>query len=260
MGSETADWGLLYSRAGWRCFPVTTAKKNPIYKNWLKDATTDPKMVRQYFPPGTDRNLGLVCGEVFDAWDIEVEHLVEFSEWMHKNHHALPEAPLASTGRGGMHILTAPTGVDGSRNLYLEGKHIGELKSRGGFILACPSETEQTYLWINMTERLAVPEAPAWMLGLLERPQKLRKSLPTRIASPDDAVAVLGRLAGSVGHAGEGRRNNYLYWAIRRAIEEGIPADDTIKALRASAIESGLDKDEIEKTIESAIGAESVAA
>lgn len=260
MGSETADWGLLYARAGWRSFPVTAGKKTPMYKGWQQDATLDPKLIRQYWRPGSDRNLGLVCGEAFDAWDIEVDHLIAFSEWMHRNGHALPEAPIASTGGGGMHILTAPTGVDGSRNLYLEGKHIGELKSRGGFILACPSETEQTYLWINLTERLAVPEAPAWLLGLLERPTALRKTLPTRIASPDDAVAVLGRLAGSLIRAGEGRRNNYLYWAVRRAIEEGIPADHAVKALRAAASEAGLENDETEKTIESAIGAESVAA
>ncbi len=258
--SSVADWALLYASAGWRSFPVQATKKVPLYRNWLNDATLDPKMCRQYFPEGTDRNLGLVAGEGIDCFDIEVDHIAAFSEWLYKGGHALPDAPIASTGRGGMHILTKPTGVDGSRNLYLDGKHIGELKSRGGFILACPSETEQTYLWTNMPPRLEVPVAPDWLLALLERPTALRKTLPTRIASPDDAVAVLGRLAGSVAHAGEGQRNNYLYWAVRRALEEGIPPTHAITAMRAAAQEAGLDKDEIEKTLESAVGAESIAA
>lgn len=265
MGSEVSDWGLLYALAGFRCFPIKAAGKSPIYRNWQADATLDPKMIRQYFPPGTDRNVGLVCGEAFDAWDIEVDHIDRFSSWMYRQSPALIEAPTASTGRGGIHILTQPTGVDGSRNLYLDGTHIGELKSRGGFILVCPSETEQQYVWLNMPPKMALPEAPLWLRGLLERPVALRKTLPTRLASPDDVVAVLGRLAGSVAHHSEGGRNNYLYWATRRAVEEGIPVKHVVTAMRAAAIEAGLDQDEqgpagIEKTIESAINAESIAA
>lgn len=258
MGSTSADWALLYAKANWRSFPVKPGAKSPMYSNWQKDATTDPKLIRQW--QIDDRNLGLVCGETFDAWDIEVDHITAFSEWLYREKHAIPEAPMASTGRGGIHILTAPTGVDGSRNLYLDGKHIGELKSRGGFILACPSETEQQYAWVTMPPRLAVPDAPAWLLALLERPVATHKTLPTRLASPDDVVAVLGRLAGSVAYVGSGRRNNYLYWAMRRAIEEGVPVDKAVRALRAAASEAGLDEDESEKTIESAVGAESVAA
>lgn len=257
-----ADWAVLYSRAGWRSFPVVPEKKAPMFKGWQTDATTDPELIARYWngPQGAERNLGLVCGEKFDAWDIERDHVARFSDWLYRRGYVLPECPMASTGRGGIHLLTAPTGVDGTRYLYLEGVHIGELKSRGGFILACPSETEDLYRWLNLPGNLAVPQAPEWLLGLLERPQTLRKALPTRLASPEDAVAALGRLAGSVAHAGEGFRNNYLYWAVRRAIEEGVPAEETVIVLRAAAHDAGLEDDETEKTIESALNAESVAA
>lgn len=264
MGSEPADWALLYAKAGWRSFPVTPGAKTPVYQGWLQDATTDPKLIRQWQTPS--RNIGLVCGEAFDAWDIEGQHLGAFSEFMHRNKVELPEAPIAHTARGGIHVLTAPTGVDGTRYLYLEGQHVGELKSRGGFIVACPSVFQDKdgatgdYIWANLPKRLATPEAPAWLRSLLERPVRLRKTLPTRLASPDDVAAVLGRLAGSVTHAGEGRRNNYLYWAVRRAVEEGVPAQYAEKVLSAAAEEAGLDPDETAKTIESAIGAESIAA
>ena len=264
--TTTADWARFYGeRMGWRVFPVNAGKKTPKWSGWLKDATTDPHLIDQQFY-ADDINVGLLAGETFDAFDIEGEHLSAFSVWMARHGHELPaECPLASTGRGGIHILTAPTGVDGTRRLYLDGTHIGELKSRGGFIVACPSEVDLgdavgDYDWLYPPTPGWLPEPTDWLRGLLERPVALRKTLPTRIASPDDAVAVLGRLAGSVTHAGEGRRNNYLYWAIRRAIEEGIPADFAVKALRAAALEAGLEDDETEKTIESAIGAESIAA
>lgn len=256
--ATTADWARLYSRAGWRSFPVTPGSKTPLFKGWQADATTDPALIAQYWR-NDERNLGLVCGEAFDAWDIEVAHIEAFSAYIGR-HGALPEAPIAQTGRGGIHILTKPTGVDGTRYLYLDGTHIGELKSRGGFIVAAPSETEAQYVWVNLPERLAVPEAPGWLLALLERPEKLRKTLPTRPTSPDDVVAVLGRLAGSVTHAGEGRRNNYLYWAVRRAIEEGVPAPEAVRVLHAAGIEAGLTEHETTRTIESAMESEAVAA
>lgn len=263
--SALANWALLYAKANWRSFPVKAGGKSPLYKNWQKDATTDPELIGRYFA-SPERNLGLVCGEAFDAWDIEGDHLSAFDSYWARWSKVLPEAPIASTGRGGIHILTKPTGVDGTRYLYLDGKHIGELKSRGGFIVATPSETWAAeppggqYIWANLTPRLTVPEPAPWLLHLLERPVALRKTLPTRLASPDDVVAVLGRLAGSVAYAGRGSRNNYLYWAVRRAIEEGCPVGPATKVFRAAAEDAGLDPDEAEKTIESALGAESVAA
>lgn len=256
--ATTVDWALLYAQAGWRSFPVKPGGKTPVYKNWQADATVDPNLIGRYFAP-EDRNIGLVCGEAFDAWDIEVAHITAFAEFEHRNG-GLPPAPVASTGRGGVHILTAPTGVDGTRYLYLDGKHIGELKSRGGFIVAAPSETEDQYVWTSLPPRLAVPEAPHWLRGLLERPEKLRKTLPTRIASPEDAAAVLGQLTASVLRAGEGKRNNYLYWAVRRAIEEGIPGEKAIRVFEAAGLEAGLEADEVEKTVHSALDAESIAA
>lgn len=259
--TTTADWAHFYAeRGGWRSFPIRPGDKRPLYAAWQKDATVDPALIDQYWRDD-ERNLGLICGETFDAWDIESAHLEAFSAWANETNAIPPEPPMASTGRGGIHILTAPTGVDGSRNLYLDGTHIGELKSRGGFIVACPSETEGPYEWLHISTDLHLPEATPALRGLLERPVALRKTLPTRIASPDDVVAVLGRLAGSVKYsAGEGRRNNYLYWATRRAIEEGIPARHVVKAMQAAAAEAGLEDEETEKTIASALDAESIAA
>lgn len=256
--SPTAQWASFYARAGIRTFPIWAGEKRPMFAGWQKDATTDPDQIERYFR--SDPNIGAICGDVFDAWDIEVEHLPAFTGWLEKTGNRLPEAPIASTGRGGLHILTAPTGVDGTRYLYLDGVHIGELKSTGGFILVCPSETERMYRWTYLPDRMAVKPAPDWLLGLLERPKTTVHRFKARLASPEDVVEALGRLAASVQRAPQGSRNNYLYWAVRRAIEEGVPANHAQRVLKVAATESGLDAEEIEKTIESALEAESVAA
>lgn len=255
----TATWAGVYaSVAHWRVFPVRPGDKRPQYEGWQKDATTDPAQIERYWYEGSERNVAVVCGEAFDAWDIEAAHLPRFEEWLTKHGRSLPESPLAKTGRGGIHYLTEPTGVGGNRYLYLDGVHIGELKSTGGFIVVCPSRTEGYYRWLFAPPRLTVQPAPDWLLGLLERPKTGVRYFPARLATPEDVAAVLGRLARAVTTAGEGKRNNYLYWAARQAVEEGVPARHVEVAMTTAGREAGLVGEEIEKTIESALAAESV--
>jgi hypothetical protein len=256
----TVDWALGYAKLGWRVFPVWPGEKRPIYRGWPEDATTDPAMVTQYFKADPTRNIGIVCGESFDAWDIEVDHVPALAEHMTTIGAVFPESPVASTGRGGMHLLTEPTGVNHTRQLHLGSTHIGELKSTGGFIVVAPSVTVEQYRWTWVTRNMTLSAASPWMLELLERPPAVTRALKTRLASPDDVIAVLGQLGGAVIHAGEGKRNSYLYWAMRRALEDGVPARHAGNVLKAAGIEAGLEPHEVKATIRSAYDAESVSA
>jgi hypothetical protein len=260
MVLTTLDYALGYARLSWRVFPVWPTEKRPMYKGWQVDATTDEKMVRQYFASDPTRNIGIVCGEAFDAWDIEVEHVPALTAWMDEGDHVLPEAPVAQTGRGGMHILTQPTGVNHTRQLHLNGTHIGELKSTGGFIVVAPSVTDNPYRWTWTPARMCLPEAPEWLRGLLERPKTTVHRFKDRLTKPDDVVAVLGQLGGAVLHAGEGSRNSYLYWAMRRALEEGVPPKHAGNTLAVAGLQAGLDEHEVRATIRSAYDAEGISA
>jgi hypothetical protein len=251
----TAAWARAYADVGWKVFPLWPGEKRPIYDGWPTGATTDHDLIDRYWADST-RNIGVVCGDAFDAWDIESEHLEAFSSWMNRNGYILPESPIAQTGRGGRHILTQPTGVGGSRNLYLDGTHIGELKSTGGFIVISPSVTDSQYLWLHTPEKMAVQPAPDWLLQLLDRPRGEVHKYSERITDVDKLIHVLEVLSDAVNGAGEGKRNNYLYWALRRALEEGIPPDYAIEEFQAVAREAGLDEHEIEATIRSAAEAE----
>jgi hypothetical protein len=252
----TAAWAVGYAALGWRSFPIWAGKKNPIFpSNWRNDATTDPELIRQYWPSSADRNIAVVCGEAFDAWDIEVAHLDLLATYMADHGYAFPGGPKARTGRGGMHVLTEPTGVNGSRYLYLDGVHIGELKSTGGYILVSPSVTEGPYLWLDAPQAMALYPAPGWMLGLLEAPKTIKRFV-TRVGSVDDGVARLKALAEAVEACPEGKRNNYLYWAMRRALEEGVPPKYAGQALLDAGRAAGLDEHEAKATVRSAYEAE----
>lgn len=233
---SVADWAKFYAAANWRSFPVKPGAKSPSFSNWQADATTSAALIEQYWRPGTDRNVGLVTGEAFDVWDIEADHIARFSEWLYKNEYALPECPIASTGRGGVHILTAPTGINATRRLFLDDVHIGELKSKGGFIVACPSETEALYLWVSLPPRLVVPPAPEWLLALVKRPETPRKMTPWRNVSLAPA-SDLEPLLRAVRQTPNGDRNANLHWAANRACDDGVPYEMAVDKMLPAYME-----------------------
>ena len=248
----TRDWALLYGRLGWRVFPVVPGGKRLLYRGWQRDATTDPEPIGRYWRREPGPNIGIVCGEAFDAFDVEADHLAALRAWADARGHRLPQTPLARTGRGGIHVLVAPTGVGRGRDLVLAGVHIGELKSTGGFIVVCPSETVATYCWLRSPKAQPLALAPGWLLGLVARPRPLARAAATRRQEPRPAGRQLAALASAVALAGTGRRNKLLYWAMRRAEEEGIATLDAARALASSAIEAGLDEREVRSTLRSA--------
>ena len=255
VSSTVADWARFYAKAGFRSFPVWAGEKRPMFSGWPKDATLDPDQIDRYFR--SEPNIGIVCGEAFDAWDIEVEHVPAFMEFVAKQepqtkcpfgdpHGALPEAPIAQTGRGGIHILTAPTGVNGTRYLYLNGTHIGELKSTGGYILVCPSETEQMYRWTWLPDNLAVQPAPDWLKALSERPERPQKvSLGPNVSLARKPVSLapegdIRPLVAQVRNSKQNDRNANLHWAANRAYDDGVPQALAMRELMVPFMEIAL--------------------
>ncbi len=218
--SPTVAWAQSYGAVGWRCFPVVPGGKRPMYAGWQRDATTDPDALARWFADES-RNIGVVCGETFDAFDIEAAHLVAFAALIRSAGASLPRVPVASTGRGGMHILVRPTGADGTRRLYLDGVHVGELKSRGGFIVVAPSMTDGEYSWRYAPAGMALAAAPDWLAALVAKRPAFADKPVRKARSADEARRGLEALARVVAAAGSGDRNNVLYWAGVQAAREG---------------------------------------
>lgn len=247
--STTATWATSYAAVGWRVFPLEPGGKRPLPGfRWADWATDDPHRLRALFPDD-DRNIGAVTGELFDVFDVEAAHLDAFKRYAEG--HTMPPTPLASTGRGGWHILVAPTGSR-TRNLVLDGVHIGELKGRGGYIVVSPSATERQYRWILAPTDMAVAPAASWLLALVAPPPEPRPVRPA--VTRRDQLVRLETLARFVARATEGTRNNLLYWAAMRAVEEGIPTGLAAAALGSAAADAGCERGEIEATLDSALG------
>ena len=249
--STTAAWAESYAAVGWRVFPLEPGGKRPLPGfRWQDWATTDATILRDWFTDET-RNIGVVTGELFDAFDIEREHLPTFPGWTAAGARRMARTPVADTGRGGWHVLAAPSGR-GTTKLLLDGTHIGELKARGGYIVVSPSVTAGQYTWLLAPDGMRPAEAPDWLRDLAAPPPAVRDAQPVQTSA--EARRRLETLATTVARTAAGNRNNVLFWAAKRALDEGIPVPAAARALSRAAAHAGCSAREVEATLRSAFG------
>lgn len=247
-----ASWACAYARLGWRVYPVERGGKRPVFGGWISDATTDESLIARWWPrdPGAP-NIGVVAGEAFDVFDIEAPHVEAFRAAAMGR--ALPETPIARSGRGGLHVYVAPLGL-GTRRLALRGVHIGELKGSGGVVVP-PSTTTGAYEWLRDPSTVGVAPAPRWMRGLVVEAAPTGEGSTGARMTPSRAVALMAGLYRVVSEAREGERNGILYWATRRVAEHGIDRDAARDILLAAASAAGLPEREARATIASGLRA-----
>lgn len=248
----TLDWALAYARLGWRVFPVMPGGKRPCFAGWQTDATTDPELIRRQWRRSPGPNIGVLCGERFVVFDVEAAHLPALRQLLSHVEPSLLRTPTARTGRGGVHILVAPF-IPPSHKLMLDGVHIGELKAGGGFIVAPPSRTKSQYSWIRSPLEVEVAAAPECLAQLVRIVQLSDRAEPAGVLGRAEGEPRLAALARAVGGANEGSRNNLLYWAMRRAIDIGIPPSVAAGPLQRAASHAGLGQAEAMATIDSAM-------
>jgi hypothetical protein len=247
--NATIAWAEAYAAAGWRLLPLAPGDKRPMLTNWPNAATSERAILNRWFRDGS-RNVGVVTGEQFDCFDIESQYLPALHAYMKAGDYALPLTPVQNTGRGGLHFLTRPVGVAGTRRLVLDGVHIGELKSRGGFIVVSPSITERQYTWQFAPAGMVVAAAPAWLLALVDHPAPPR---PTRPAvTTRDQRSRTEALARWVARQVVGNRNNCLFWAAMTAVDEWLPEALARPALYKAALDAGEEPAKAERTLRSA--------
>lgn len=245
---------LTYTKAGWPVFPLQPGTKVP-YKNTrgFKDATRDPARVHAWWSRHPDSNIGTPTGVKVDVLDVDVRQAGDGFD----NLELLIQAGLA---RGV--IARAQTRNAGEQWFYpaaptpqpctsIKGEYI-DIKAAGGYVVLPPSRVPAdegidgpgVYSWIE------------WNLASPGRPldgQAIRNFLQPRATSPITPITpgVGGTIAGlvkKVSSETEGNRNNVLFWAVTRAISEGLDLDP----LRQAAIAAGLTPSEVAATISSA--------
>ncbi len=108
------------------------------------------------------------------------------------------------------------------------------------------------------TPLAVIAAAPPWLRDLVARPEPSGIcSWPVRRMSPSQARRRGRGLVGVVAHAAAGQRHIALYWAARRAAEEGLLDVEGYLdvALADAARDAGLAADEIESIIGDAVAA-----
>lgn len=170
MNKSKLDYALAYAAKGWQVVPLHSQNsdgscscvkgqycdrspgKHPRTPHGLKNASTDPEVIRKWWAQWPEANIGIVTGKTSGVWAVDVD--VKEGKGGDKSlanlqvlHGNLPDTVQATTPTGGKHYLFG----------YPEGRQIGNrvefaqgLDSRGdnGYIVVAPSNTTVgTYQW-----------------------------------------------------------------------------------------------------------------
>ncbi|MER5911971.1 bifunctional DNA primase/polymerase [Streptomyces sp. NPDC001982] len=252
---------------GWRVFPLAPCGKTPAVRDWEAQATTDPVQINRWWR-GRRCNVGLAAGPsglvVIDLDTPKDADDVPPADW------ALPgvtdgrdvfailcerrQQPFPSdtytvrTRSGGTHLYFAVPGhVRLSNTVKKHGWKV-DTRASGGYVVAAGSVVDgRPYEIVRDVPPAVLPD---WLTQLFTAPP----TPPVRLAmgSPVIGRRALG-LVRTVLDAGEGERNNRLYWAALRAYERGGEGADSIAAaLVDAAVTVGLPEREARATIASA--------
>jgi hypothetical protein len=246
MTDATLNRALAYARHGWPVFPCLPGQKIPATRHGYRDATTDEQQITGWFGRGSGWNLAIATGAPGpDVLDVD-QHGPAGNGYpaftrLQRAGLAGGASAFVRTPAGGMHAYFTGSGQHNGR---LPSHHL-DFRSRGGYILAPPSQIDATpYQLISKPGGHASLNWSA-VTALLE-PQRHQQPPPPG-QDPDRA---LSQLAGWVATRPEGNRNAGLFWAANRALDANPAAD--LSPLAAAARQAGLDEPEIARTLGSA--------
>jgi putative DNA primase/helicase len=161
---------LAYAANGWPVLPLyapvdghcdcprarscSSPAKHPRTPNGLRDASTDPDVIRAWWATWPDANVGLAVPEDHVVVDLDIHDLGVL------NGHAMPSTATAWTGRG-WHYLYKTTEPIRPKVGILE--HV-DLRGPGSYIVAPPSRhvSGTTYEWWRRPGD-GIADAPAWL-------------------------------------------------------------------------------------------------
>ena len=222
--------------------------KAPLTRNGLKDATTDPEQIGQWWTRWPAAMIGGLVPDGLVVLDIDPRNGGSDTALVDTFGH-LPDTLSVWSGRndGGCHLYyRIPDGLTITSRRLPRGV---DLRQGGkAYCILPPSlhpATGQPYTWGNEC-------SPAWLpataLRVLVPPEPKRPTSQYR--SGPGRVEPLVR---TVARAEPGQRNNVLYWAALRAREDGNLDQETAGLFVDAAMYAGLPRGEAENTIRSAV-------
>ncbi|MBO1361988.1 bifunctional DNA primase/polymerase [Acetobacter sacchari] len=205
--------------------------------------------------------IGVVTGRSSNivVLDLDLQHPTA-DEWYGEHCTRLQGHRMHRTRSGGLHVLFRhrdgvtnrnPRGTDGQKTVGVD------MRGEGGYIIWWPATG------LEVIDNIRPQPMPAWLVEMVTPPPAPKADLAkieNGLLDADRYVAGAVRAAvASVASCREGGRNHTLNaetYALARFIASGhLTTSDVAAAMAAAAMQAGLDKSEIEKTIASALRA-----
>ncbi|MGI9521250.1 MAG: bifunctional DNA primase/polymerase [Hyphomicrobiaceae bacterium] len=262
MALDFQSAALAYVSLGLRVFPLVPQTKRPLIKAWPQHASGDTEIIAAWAHRWPNANIAIACGRRSAVMVVDVDAKCGRDGRQALEKHAaagrrLPPCPTAMTPTGGVHLFFCyEEGLRNGAGLTRNGRGMGDgidFRGEGGYVAAAPSVVDgKAYRWRIPPLSPEFPRLPEWAVACLA-PRRPKFSEFAPHDRGNQAKKKLESLAEFVASQKEGQRNNVLYWAVRRSIDEGVAAGAIRDRFFEAGIAAGLPPNEINATILSAL-------
>ena len=234
------DHALSLAAKGFRVFPIKPgAKSPPLLNGWPQKATTDPELIRQYWTPLPEANIGIHClgMAVIDVdprkGGNESLQLLELTD-------GLPPTLTNNTPTGGRHLFfvlpEGHTGVPNSVGKLGDGL---DVRSTGGYVVAPGSEVEAgTYAFEH--DGVAIAQAPGWLVTRLGTSAPRPQTVAPVADAPDAAVEAARMWLRGAERSVKGSGGDQAAYRVACALRDrGVSYDQACELMRSEAWDHG---------------------
>ena len=142
---------LAYAKQGIPVFPCRG--KRPMTTHGLKDATTDPEQIAEWWTKWPNANIGACTGKASGFWALDVDGDAGRASMgvLVARHGQLPKTCAQKTGSGGYHFYFAANGQE-VRNSASQLEPGLDIRGDGGYVIFPTSihpDTGLPYVWVN---------------------------------------------------------------------------------------------------------------
>lgn len=196
---------------GWYVFPLLEKQKTPdlaLAPHWSENSSIDPEKIQEWWTKSPNANIGI---------DLNRSNLtvLDFDSGDAPPNIGLPETFTVKTGRG-QHLYFK--GLLAQGDMYFAGKHVGEVKSAGGYVVG-PKSLHPSGSVYSVLNRTNVADAPADIVASLKKGPEVK----TPVSVVGDPIPYgqhynfLLALAGKLRH--DGLEQNEIEPVLVRACE-----------------------------------------
>lgn len=219
---------VTYAKAGWPVFPLQPGTKDPFRgSHGFKDATTDLDRIVRWWLHQPTANIGTPTGVVYDVLDIDCRATGDGFDLADRLAAAglLRGAVARSQTRNGGEQWFYPKADQQTRSF--KGRFL-DIKANGGYVVVPPSvvpaddgvDGPGRYSWLEFDIASQGQELDGGRIAAFVNPPRRTDSTDknprTRVAGS------IQRLADWLRGQAEGNRNNALFWAAGRAVQDGL--------------------------------------